>query len=491
MSDQAVADPEPAVDVEVDGDDATNPIEEVPAVATRSASPGTKILALWLPMAARRRLLDSEVDLVETIDDAPQLVIASTRGPEARLDTIKEYVRAGIPVAVVSHPGGESAARQLVAMGAVTVVAEGFEARAIRVVTGETDEQLVDTYRTDLEGPNDGTPTSIDPVTGLPGRKHLEGRLAQLGADGGIPRLMLTELIGTEAFAGLGPVGAGALRRRLANDIVAVVDHRRCEVFDLGGGSFAIVSPDLPLIEASEVAEGITNLASAFAPVGKPIRMAVGSAGPECGVDIAGLMSITQRALAEARSEEPPYRDAADLGGHSAGAIELATALALADAVDEFDPAGPHSARVSDLAGRIARQVGLSPAQAATVGLAARLHDIGKLRFHGAGFDEAAGDHATCRVEHASSGEAYVRPGGGVELADMIAMHHAHWDGSGIPEGVAGEQIPLGARIIAVADRIDRLFPSLDAATDVGSALEPLAGTVLDPDLVRAALELF
>ena len=52
---------------------------------------------------------------------------------------------------------------------------------------------------------------------------------------------------------------------------------------------------------------------------------------PECGVDIAGLMALTQRALGEARSEEPPYRDAADLGGHSAGAIELAQlAVALA-----------------------------------------------------------------------------------------------------------------------------------------------------------------
>jgi len=491
MSDQAVADPEPAVDVDVVGDGETAPVQEAPAAAPRTVSSGTKIIALWLPMAARRRLLDYDVDLVETIEDNPQLVIASTRGPEARLDAIKEFVKAGIPVVVVSHPGGEPVARQLISMGAMTVVAEGFEARAIRVVTGESDEQLVDTYRSDLEAPADGSPVSVDSVTGLPGKKQLEGRLVQLGADGGIPRLMLTELIGSEVLTGLGPVGAGAIRRRLANDIVAVVDHRRCEVFDLGSGCFAVLSPDLPLIEAVEVAEGISNLASTFAPLGKPIRMAVGSAGPECGVDIAGLMAITQRALGEARSEEPPYRDAADLGGHSAGAIELATALALADAVDELDPSGAHSVRVSDLAARIARHLGLGSAQAATIGLAARLHDIGKLRFHGGGFEETAGDHATCRLEHAAGGEAYVRPGGGVDLADMIAMHHAHWDGTGIPEGVSGEQIPLGARIIAVADRIDRLHPGLDADTDVASGLEPLAGTILDPDLVRAALELF
>lgn len=491
MSDQAVADPEPAVDVAVDGDGDSPPVEETPATAPRPASPGTKIIALWLPMAARRRLLDYEVDLVETIEDAPELVIASTRGPEGKLEAIKEFVKAGIPVAVVSHPGGEQIARQLVSMGAVTVVAEGFEARAIRVVNGESDEQLVDTYRSDLEGPADGAPVSVDPVSGLPGRKQLEARLVQLGADGAIPRLLLTEPIGTDPFGGLGPVGAGALRRRLANDIVGVVDHRRGEVFDLGGGCFAVLSPDLQLIESIEVAEGITNLASAFAPLGRPIRMAVGSAGPECGVDIAGLMAITQRALAEARSEDPPYRDATDLGGHSPGVIELATALALVEAVDELDPSGAHSLRVSDLAGRISRKIGLSTAQAATVALAARLHDIGKLRFHGAGFDETAADHATCRLEHAAAGEAYVRPGGGIDLADMIALHHAHWDGTGTPEGVSGEQIPLGARIIAVADRIDRMYPELDESTDLASGLEPLAGSILDPELVRAALELF
>ena len=80
----------------------------------------------------------------------------------------------------------------------------------------------------------------------------------------------------------------------------------------------------------------------------------------------------------------------------------------------------------------------------------------------------------------------------GVEpIADWVLHHHERWDGTGYPNGVAGDAIPLGARIIFVADAFDsmtsnRLYKPPRSRNAAIAELERCAGTHFDPDVVRA-----
>lgn len=158
---------------------------------------------------------------------------------------------------------------------------------------------------------------------------------------------------------------------------------------------------------------------------------------------------------------------------------------------------GRHGARVGELAGRLARELGVPETLARRIAPAARLHDIGK-----AVLDEphAAAEPGTLRARHAELGAMLLsgQPSPVARLAETIAQqHHEHWDGSGGPLGLAGASIALPARIVAVADLYDHADHD-DAHRDDDAAaaalararalerVEAAAGTLLDPQLAAA-----
>jgi putative two-component system response regulator len=139
--------------------------------------------------------------------------------------------------------------------------------------------------------------------------------------------------------------------------------------------------------------------------------------------------------------------------------------LARLAAAAEFrdDDTGRHTQRVGELAGRIATALGLPADQVELLRRAAPLHDVGKI---------AIPDNILRKVDRLTEGElttmrahtttgAHILAGGGsplITMAERIARsHHERWDGAGYPDGLAGEQIPLEARIVAVADLLDSL----------------------------------
>jgi putative nucleotidyltransferase with HDIG domain len=134
----------------------------------------------------------------------------------------------------------------------------------------------------------------------------------------------------------------------------------------------------------------------------------------------------------------------------------------LAGTIDDRDPATfHHSARVSLYAVALAEAMGLDETQCDLVGSAARVHDLGKmgvtddvLRKPGP-LDAHEGDlmreHARIGARILSRFDLY-RPG-----AALVRAHHERWDGKGYPDGLAGADIPLGARVIAVADAFDAM----------------------------------
>ena len=172
----------------------------------------------------------------------------------------------------------------------------------------------------------------------------------------------------------------------------------------------------------------------------------------------------------------------------------LAQAL---EAKDEYTQG--HSARVAEESVNIARYLSLSDTEIQRMWLAGYLHDIGKI-----GIKEAVlNKPGKLNEEEWNIIQQHPVVAGRIlgpipELSDIIEIivhHHERYDGSGYPDGLEGNSIPLGARILAVADTYDALTsrrPYRDSLTleEAHRILEEAAGTYLDPVIARAFLNL-
>lgn len=154
-----------------------------------------------------------------------------------------------------------------------------------------------------------------------------------------------------------------------------------------------------------------------------------------------------------------------------------------------------HSALTADLATLLALAHGLSDKQADVIHIAGHLHDIGKIGIPDAILLKPGGlDYRewTLMKEHPRKGADILRP---IELfaakhsvVDMVLTHHESFDGGGYPQGLAGRDIPLGGRILAVADSLAAMLESRSyrAAMSLDAALaeiERCSGVRYDPAL--------
>src|SRR5207244_7010350 len=121
---------------------------------------------------------------------------------------------------------------------------------------------------------------------------------------------------------------------------------------------------------------------------------------------------------------------------------------------------GSHSERVSELAARVASRIGLDAEQVELTRLAGSLHDLGKLaipeeilRKPG----ELTDSERLVLERHPMIGFRMLDSLGVDPVANVVLHHHERWDGAGYPDGKRGEEIPLGARIIFVADAFDAM----------------------------------
>lgn len=177
----------------------------------------------------------------------------------------------------------------------------------------------------------------------------------------------------------------------------------------------------------------------------------------------------------------------------------LATVRALAAAVDAKEPyMRDHSGRVAVFARATAERMGLSHDQRTAIEMAAYLHDIGKigiseqiLRKPGP-LDED--EQATMR-HHPLIGANILRPVAFPwSIGPVVRHHHEHFDGSGYPAGLKGEEIPLLARVLSVADAYeamiaDRPYRHRLLVDDAIAELRRCAGTDFDPRVVEALVE--
>lgn len=153
-----------------------------------------------------------------------------------------------------------------------------------------------------------------------------------------------------------------------------------------------------------------------------------------------------------------------------------------------------HSRRVARHAWMIAGRMGLPRDELARIRTAAAIHDVGKISTPKAILQKpsplTAEEYAVIKCHPADGAEMAAVLGDG-ELTSMVRHHHERLDGSGYPDGLSAERIPLGARIIAVADTFDAITSARPyrPASPHKKAMDILraeAGTKLDPGVVRA-----
>jgi HD-GYP domain-containing protein (c-di-GMP phosphodiesterase class II) len=275
----------------------------------------------------------------------------------------------------------------------------------------------------------------------------------------------------------------------------------------IGGEEFALVLSGAGTALAREVAERALDAIrqEAFGLAGELTASAGVAAFPEHAAGKADLLLRAERAVRVAKSRGKdsvvvwePHLQATDLDAVSREG-QMRAMFALARAVDTRDPyTGMHSQRLARYAKAIAEGLGIRDDRLAIIRASALLHDVGKIGVRDAvllkpaALDEA--EFAEMR-EHPVLGERIVVGAVDRQISRAIRHHHERVDGTGYPDGLKGDAIPLPSRILLVADAFDAMTSDriYRKALPLGKAVDELkkyAGTQFDSDIVRMAVSL-
>jgi two-component system cell cycle response regulator len=320
-----------------------------------------------------------------------------------------------------------------------------------------------------------------DALTGLSNRRSLIAELERrLAADEPEPAVLaLFDLDGFKAYNdAFGHPAGDLLLRRLGARLAEI--GGRDVAFRMGGDEFCILLP----------ADGSADL------VGRA-QLALSESGEGFTVGAsAGTVALPAeaRTVSEALAIADRRMYAQKRGGRTSASNQSKDVLLRA--VHERSPnLGAHGGEVAELAERTARHLGLEVDMVRAVRQGAELHDIGKLAIPDTILNKpGALDDAEWGFmrRHTLVGERILAAAPAlVDVARLVRASHERWDGDGYPDGLAGEEIPLGARVIAVCDAWDamvtdrpyrRAMPREEALAE----LERCAGTQFDPDVVEA-----
>jgi diguanylate cyclase (GGDEF)-like protein len=283
------------------------------------------------------------------------------------------------------------------------------------------------------------------------------------------------------------------------------------ESFRLGGDEFAVLLPRQDERQATSVARSIVERVAALDVEGVgPGTVSAGVATyPMHGTGRAELIRLADSALYWAKkdgknrvrayaAESILRANLEELVDTPDRTAQYRAAESLAKAVDERDAyTGSHSQRVGDYSARIARRLGADEPAVELTRLAGNLHDLGKLAIPEEVLrkpDTLSEAERLMLERHPQIGFRMLESLGVQPVAEWVLHHHERWDGAGYPNRLAGDQIPLGARIIFVADAYDamtsdRAYRQAMPQRDALAELERCSGTQFDPTVVKALAE--
>jgi HD-GYP domain-containing protein (c-di-GMP phosphodiesterase class II) len=173
------------------------------------------------------------------------------------------------------------------------------------------------------------------------------------------------------------------------------------------------------------------------------------------------------------------------------------TALLLGDVVEADDAyTGSHSRDVVSLVLTVCDKLGLDARDRRDAEFAALLHDVGKIKIPSEIINKPGpldADERALMETHTVEGERMLTKVGGIlgNIGHVVRSCHEDWDGTGYPDGLAGEEIPLAARIVRCADAFsaittDRPYCKARSFQEAIAELERCAGTDFDPNVVEA-----
>jgi response regulator RpfG family c-di-GMP phosphodiesterase len=176
--------------------------------------------------------------------------------------------------------------------------------------------------------------------------------------------------------------------------------------------------------------------------------------------------------------------------------VTVATLEALVNALEAKDPylAG-HSTRVAALSATIAAEMDLSDDVVDQIRTAGRLHDLGKIGIRESVLnkeDSLTDEEFEHVKQHVVIGSQILAPLTHLgAVIDYVRGHHERWDGNGYPDGLSGEDIPIGARIIGAAEIYDALTTARAYQTELSPSeavdrMQFLTGSVIDPQVMDA-----
>ena len=362
-------------------------------------------------------------------------------------------------------------------------------------------------------------PSALDSLTAVYGRRFAQRRIEEAAAAAiryGQPvSLLLIDVdqlrrVNAEKGSQAGDTVLAALGASLRDAVRATDVVGRWD-----GDEFVVVAQQTPATSALTLAERIRRdvplrLAQ---PDGAALSVSIGLADlPGCADDATSLVRAAEAALALAQRRGPAglvyFKDlhAVSVGPEDASIVSerlkhvtLGTIRALATAVDKRDHyTHGHGQALGQLLTTAAQCLGLD-AQTTSILLAgAELHDVGKigvpdhiLRKPG----PLTADEYAVMKRHPETGKDIVAAALELEeLVPAILCHHERWDGQGYPRGLRGTEIPLVARLIAIADAYHAMISdrpyrkALTRAAAIGE-LRKNAGTQFDPGLVKVFLQ--
>jgi diguanylate cyclase (GGDEF)-like protein/putative nucleotidyltransferase with HDIG domain len=319
-----------------------------------------------------------------------------------------------------------------------------------------------------------------DSLTGLGNRRALRLDLAR--AAGEQTLLVLFDLDGFKHYNdSFGHPAGDALLTRLGDRLSATLAGIGT-AYRMGGDEFCILAP----VEEGSADAIVRLAAAALHEEGEGFRIGCSFGAAHLPLDTSDPDAALL--LADQRMYEQKISGRLSPGRQSANVLVQLLA-------ERSRCLGDHASGVAGLAEATAAELGLGTGEVERIRLAAELHDIGKAAIPDA-ILEKPGPLDARELDfvrrHSTIGERIVRAAPSLaHAADLVRAHHERFDGGGYPDGLSGEQIPVGARIIAVANAFDvmlreRPYRPAVSASEALDTLTAEAGAAFDPAVVDA-----
>ena len=326
-----------------------------------------------------------------------------------------------------------------------------------------------------------------DPLTGLGNRRRLSRDLAaslDRASDGSTALLLLFDLDGFKAYNDtFGHLAGDALLTRLGGKLAEAVGPQG-DAYRLGGDELCA----LVRLDGADVDALIARTAGALAEDGD---------GFAIGASLGVVVLPHEADSADHALQLADDRMYADKRGRPSGPRDQARDVLLRTMQAKQPDLDEHSAEVADLARRVAHHLGATGEELDEIVRAAELHDVGKVGIPDEILNKPAAldpDEWEFMRQHTILGERILNAAPALRpVARLVRLSHEHWDGAGYPDGLRGEEIPLGARIVAVCDAYEAMTADRPYRRAIGHAaacreLRAMAGRQFDPAVVEAFL---